>query len=149
MSKKPERLEMLFAIEFGQLLENHVFGSTNKEELTEIIRSSLGLRSKQQLAQVYAGYDIPSTANIFELIRTLNDPDFTHRFLNLNTALPNLLKDKEAVAAEPTQTEKTKKVKEEVPYWLVAEEEGQRLRQDAATQEWGDIPDIDMNLINF
>lgn len=82
-----EKLETLFALEFGQLLENYLYASAMKEQVTEIICSSLGLKSKQQLSQIFAGYDTPSTANIFELIRTLNDPNFTGGFLLLQTTL--------------------------------------------------------------
>ena len=41
--------------------------------------------NKNQLAQVYAGYDVPTTASIFELIRTLNNAEFTERFFKLKT----------------------------------------------------------------
>lgn len=76
-------VDTIFALEFGQLLENHLFASPNREAELEIIISSLNLKTKNQLAQVFAGYDVPTTASIFELIRTLNNPEFTERFFNL------------------------------------------------------------------
>lgn len=80
-----KNLDTLFAVEFGQLLENYLFSSANRAELAKIISSSLGLKSENQLAQLYAGYDTPTTAGIFELIRTINDPEFTERFFKLQT----------------------------------------------------------------
>lgn len=79
------KLDSLFAIEFGQMLENHLFGSQNREKELEIILSSLGLKSKNQLAQIFAGYDTPTTASIFELMRTLNSAEFNQRFFMLKT----------------------------------------------------------------
>lgn len=76
-------VDTIFALEFGQLLENHLFASPNRDAELEIIISSLNLKTKNQLAQVFAGYDVPTTASIFELIRTLNNPEFTERFFNL------------------------------------------------------------------
>lgn len=94
MKKQNSRnLDTLFAIEFGQLLENHLLVRSNRDELKGILCSSLGLKNENQLAQVFAGYDTPSTANIFELIRTLNDQEFTDRFLNLQTTLMGVSKD--------------------------------------------------------
>lgn len=89
-----KNLDTLFAVEFGQLLENHLFGSSNRDEEKKIICSSLGLRSENQLAQIFAGYDMPTTASIFELIRTLNNPEFTERFFKLrvvNVGVPHEL----------------------------------------------------------
>ena len=94
MIKQNQRnLDTLFAIEFGQLLENHLLVRSNRDELIGILCSSLGLKNENQLAQIFAGYDTPSTANIFELIRTLNDQEFTNRFLNLQTTLMGVSKD--------------------------------------------------------
>ena len=76
-------VDTIFALEFGQLLENHLFASPNRDAELEIIISSLNLKTKNQLAQVFAGYDVPTTASIFELIRTLSNPEFTERFFNL------------------------------------------------------------------
>lgn len=78
-----KNLDTLFAVEFGQLIENHLFSSIDRENEKKIICSCLGLRSENQLAQIYAGYDVPTTASIFELIRTLNNPEFTERFFKL------------------------------------------------------------------
>ena len=80
-----KNLDTIFALEFGQLLENHLFASPEREKELEIICSSLNIRNKNQLAQIYAGYDVPTTASIFELIRTLNNPEFTERFFNLKS----------------------------------------------------------------
>ena len=80
-----KNLDTIFALEFGQLLENHLFASPEREKELEIICSSLNIRNKNQLAQIYAGYDVPTTASIFELIRTLNNAEFTERFFNLKS----------------------------------------------------------------
>ena len=80
-----KNLDTIFALEFGQLLENHLFASPEREKELEIICSSLNIRNKNQLAQIYAGYDVPTTASIFELIRTLNNTEFTERFFNLKS----------------------------------------------------------------
>ena len=80
-----KNLDTIFALEFGQLLENHLFASPEREKELEIICSSLNIRNKNQLAQIYAGYDVPTTASIFELIRTLNNAEFTERFFKLKT----------------------------------------------------------------
>ena len=85
MNKK--NLDTIFALEFGQLLENFLYSSIDRDEQTKIICSSLGLKNQNQLAQIFAGYDVPTTASIFELIRTLNDQRLTDRFLNLQTTL--------------------------------------------------------------
>ena len=86
MIKQNQRnLDTLFAIEFGQLLENHLLVRSNRDELIGILCSSLGLKNENQLAQIYAGYDVPTTASIFELIRTLNNAEFTERFFNLKS----------------------------------------------------------------
>ena len=76
-------VDTIFALEFGQLLENHLFASPNRDAELEIIISSLNLKTKNQLAQVFAGYDVPTTASIFELLRTVNNPELTERFFNL------------------------------------------------------------------
>ena len=80
-----KNLDTIFALEFGQLLENHLFASPERDKELEIICSSLNIRNKNQLAQIYIGYDVPTTASIFELIRTLNNPEFTERFFNLKS----------------------------------------------------------------
>ena len=80
-----KNVDTIFALEFGQLLENHLFASPNRDEELEIICSSLNLKSRNQLAQVYAGYDVPTTASIFELIRTLNNAEFIERFFKLKS----------------------------------------------------------------
>lgn len=93
-------VDTIFALEFGQLLENHLFASPNRDAELEIIISSLNLKTKNQLAQVFAGYDVPTTASIFELIRTLNNPEFTERFFNLkavNLGVQNALSTQEVV----------------------------------------------------
>ena len=82
-----KNLDTIFALEFGQLLENYLFGCVDRERQMDVICSCLGLRNRNQLAQIYAGYDTPTTASIFELIRNLNDKEFTDRFLNLQTTL--------------------------------------------------------------
>lgn len=76
-------LDTLFAVEFGQLLENHLFSSANRDAERKIMCSCLGLRNENQLAQIFAGYDVPTTASIFELLRTVNNPELTERFFNL------------------------------------------------------------------
>ena len=93
-------VDTIFALEFGQLLENHLFASPNRDAELEIIISSLNLKTKNQLAQVFAGYDVPTTASIFELIRTLNNPEFTERFFNLkavNLGVQHTLSTQEVV----------------------------------------------------
>ena len=93
-------VDTIFALEFGQLLENHLFASPNRDAELEIIISSLNLKTKNQLAQVFAGYDVPTTASIFELIRTLNNSEFTERFFNLkavNLGVQNALSTQEVV----------------------------------------------------
>ena len=93
-------VDTIFALEFGQLLENHLFASPNRDAELEIIISSLNLKTKNQLAQVFAGYDVPTTASIFELIRTLNNPEFTERFFNLkavNLGVQHILSTQEVV----------------------------------------------------
>ena len=80
-----KNVDTIFALEFVQLLENHLFASPNRDEELEIICSSLNLKSRNQLAQVYAGYDVPTTASIFELIRTLNNAEFIERFFKLKS----------------------------------------------------------------
>lgn len=153
MIRKPERLETMFALEFGQLLENHIFGSSVKEEVTEIICSSLGLRSRQQLAQIFAGYDTPSTANIFELIRTLNSPQFTERFLSLQTTLLNQSLEVRNKALEPARVEETATITEtpQRPYWEMGEPQVPtqplmvREDHDPDSDEWGDV---DFSMLN-
>ena len=76
-------LDTIFAVEFGQLLENHLFSSANRDAERKIMCSCLGLRNENQLAQIFAGYDVPTTASIFELLRTVNNPELTERFFNL------------------------------------------------------------------
>lgn len=97
-----KNLDTIFALEFGQLLENHLFASPEREKELEIICSSLNIRNKNQLAQVYAGYDVPTTASIFELIRTLNNAEFTERFFKLKTV--NLGGQKKAENLEISKT---------------------------------------------
>lgn len=155
-------VDTIFALEFGQLLENHLFASPNRDAELEIIISSLNLKTKNQLAQVFAGYDVPTTASIFELIRTLNNPEFTERFFNLkavNLGVQN-------VGSTITQTETDHNIPasySEPPLsgqitgrnW----EDSTTLRPDrisltnepsdarsAATEEWGDdFGDIDFS----
>lgn len=133
-----EKLETLFAIEFGQLVENYLFSNPMREQLTETICSCLQLRSKQQLAQIFAGYDTPSTANIFELIRSINDPEFTERFFKLQTTLPNLdVQNKVAaeveVVPEPTDVDTR-------PYWQRELPDENDLRnEDVFGDELGDM----------
>ena len=137
-----EKLETLFAIEFGQLLENHLLGSPKRDEQTMIICSCLQLRNKQQLAQVFAGYDMPSTANIFELIRTLNDDEFTQRFFNLQTTTPNLaLNKKEPVPVADVEPEKTEAevIAERKPYWLDEPDENDLRAKDDLFGDMGDL----------
>lgn len=146
-----EKLETLFAIEFGQLLENYLYSNARREELTDVICSCLQLRNKQQLAQIYAGYDIPSTANIFELIRTLNDDEFTMRFFKLQTTLPEVAvsRPEEVVEQAPVVEVST----ERKPYWMVEDEdkpaeypkqdENDLRKNDAMFDELADM-DMDM-----
>ena len=132
-----EKLETLFAIEFGQLLENYLYSNTLREELTEVICSCLQLRNKQHLAQIFAGYDVPSTANIFELIRTLNDDEFTDRFFKLQTTLPN--KELQNKEVEPA-VEPAPEPERAVPYWLREEPDDNDLRHtDEMSDELGDM----------
>lgn len=98
MNKK--NLDTIFALEFGQLLENFLYSSIDRDEQTKIICSSLGLKNQNQLAQIFAGYDVPTTASIFELIRTLNDQRLTDRFLNLQTTLMGVKPSGEYVERE-------------------------------------------------
>ena len=80
-----KNLDTIFAVEFGQLLENFLFSSADRDRHRKVICSCLGLKNENQLAQIFAGYDTPTTAGIFELIRTLNHPEFTERFFRLQT----------------------------------------------------------------
>ena len=80
-----KNLDTIFAVEFGQLLENFLFSSADRDRQRKVICSCLGLKNENQLAQIFAGYDTPTTAGIFELIRTLNHPEFTERFFQLQT----------------------------------------------------------------
>lgn len=133
-----EKLETLFAIEFGQLVENYLYSNPLREQLTEVICSCLQLRSKQQLAQIFAGYDVPSTANIFELIRTLNDDEFTERFFKLQTTLPDTsVQAKEA--PEPVEPIKPVEV-DPRPYWQRELPDENDLRnEDVFADELGDM----------
>ena len=150
MVKKPERLETMFALEFGQLLENHIFASPVREQIKEVICSSLGLRSHQQLAQIFAGYDTPSTANIFELIRTLNDQEFTDRFLTLQTTLFGVHNTVDTPKVKPVETEP--KPVDDTPYWMREDtqlpEFTDNRSQDPMMGEFGDLDfsDIDLDL---
>lgn len=155
-------VDTIFALEFGQLLENHLFASPNRDAELEIIISSLNLKTKNQLAQVFAGYDVPTTASIFELIRTLNNPEFTERFFNLKAVNLGV----QHVGSTITQTETDHNIPvsySEPPLsgqitgrnW----EDSTTLRPDrisltnepsdarsAATEEWGDdFGDIDFS----
>ena len=155
-------VDTIFALEFGQLLENHLFASPNRDAELEIIISSLNLKTKHQLAQVFAGYDVPTTASIFELIRTLNNPEFTERFFNLKAVNLGV----QHVGSTITQTETDHNIPasySEPPLsgqitgrnW----EDSSTLRPDrisltnepsdarsAATEEWGDdFGDIDFS----
>ena len=155
-------VDTIFALEFGQLLENHLFASPNRDAELEIIISSLNLKTKHQLAQVFAGYDVPTTASIFELIRTLNNPEFTERFFNLKAVNLGV----QHVGSTITQTETDHNIPasySEPPLsgqitgrnW----EDSTTLRPDrisltnepsdarsAATEEWGDdFGDIDFS----
>lgn len=155
-------VDTIFALEFGQLLENHLFASPNRDAELEIIISSLNLKTKNQLAQVFAGYDVPTTASIFELIRTLDNPEFTERFFNLKAVNLGV----QHVGSTITQTETDHNIPasySEPPLsgqitgrnW----EDSTTLRPDrisltnepsdarsAATEEWGDdFGDIDFS----
>lgn len=135
MKKQNSRnLDTLFAIEFGQLLENHLLVRSNRDELKGILCSSLGLKNENQLAQVFAGYDTPSTANIFELIRTLNDQEFTNRFLNLQTTLMGVSKDDINVA---------RKANKIVP----KESESSVLEDKITLNDDSELGDIDFDLL--
>ena len=137
MANHNERLETIFALEFGQLLENYLMSQVSRAELTEIICSCLQLRSRQQLAQIFTGYDTPSTANIFELLRTINDPELTQRFLGLQTTLPNLAVSEKQQTAELSRSSKPKDLR---PYWERGNSEDEDLRlNDSIFDELGDL----------
>lgn len=89
MKKVQKNLDTLFALEFGQMLENHLFSSSNKQKVMEDICSCFELKSENQLAQIFTGFDTPTTAAIFELIRTLDDEEFTQRFFQMQTTNVN------------------------------------------------------------
>ena len=151
MVKKPERLETMFALEFGQLLENHIFASPIREKITEIICSSLGLRSRQQLAQIFAGYDTPSTANIFELIRTLNNQEFTDRFLTLQTTMFGIYNTLESPSIHVQEVPETKIDQDSKQYWLNEDptpEFTDDRSKDPLMAEFGDLDfsDLDFNI---
>lgn len=152
MVNKPERLETLFALEFGQLLENHIFASPIREKVKEVVCSSLGLRSQQQLAQIFAGYDTPSTANIFELIRTLNDREFTDRFLTLQTTLFGIHNTLETPRVKVVEPEAVVESAEETPYWLREEtkrpEYTDNRSQDPFMEQLGDfdLSELDLDI---
>lgn len=140
MKKQNSRnLDTLFAIEFGQLLENHLLVRSNRDELKGILCSSLGLKNENQLAQVFAGYDTPSTANIFELIRTLNDQEFTNRFLNLQTTLMGVSKDD--INVERKTNKIVPKEAEDVISENTISEEKMLLNEDS------ELGDIDFDLL--
>lgn len=133
-----EKLETLFAIEFGQLLENYLFANPLREQIIDVVCSCLQLRNKQQLAQVYAGYDVPSTANIFELLRTLNDQELIQRFFKLQTTLPSFV-----VADKVPEIIEVNIVEEPIdtrPYWQREEPNEYDLRKnDSMNDELGDM----------
>lgn len=141
-----EKLETLFAIEFGQLIENYLYANPFRDQLIDVVCSCLQLRSKQQLAQVYAGYDTPSTANIFELLRTLNDPELNTRFFGMQTTLPTVeVQDK--VQDKVEVIEPVKKQAEPVdtrPYWQREEpNDFDNRKSDVMGDELADM-DMDM-----
>lgn len=98
MTKVQKNLDTLFALEFGQMLENHLFSSSNKQKVMEDICSCFELKSENQLAQIFTGFDTPTTAAIFELIRTLDDEEFTQRFFQMQTTNVN---SKIKIGSEP------------------------------------------------
>lgn len=81
-----ENLNVLFSVQFGHLLENYLFRH-GTPQLEEDIRFLLQVKS---LKPIFAGYNTPSTALIFELIRQINDPELTSGFLRLSTVLGGL-----------------------------------------------------------
>lgn len=141
-----EKLETLFAIEFGQLIENYLYANPFRDQLIDVVCSCLQLRSKQQLAQVYAGYDTPSTANIFELLRTLNDPELNTRFFGMQTTLPTIDVKAKVEVAEPV-----KKQAEPVdtrPYWEREEPNNFDTRKSDVMGD--ELADMDMDMLkNF
>lgn len=98
MTKVQKNLDTLFALEFGQMLENHLFSSSNKQKVMEDICGCFELKSENQLAQIFTGFDTPTTAAIFELIRTLDDEEFTQRFFQMQTTNVN---SKIKIGSEP------------------------------------------------
>lgn len=90
MKKTQKNLDTIFSLEFGQMLENHLFGSSNKQQIMEIVCSCFELKSENQLAQIFTGFDTPTTAAIFELIRSLNDENFTKKFFEMQTTSVNV-----------------------------------------------------------
>lgn len=141
-----ERLETLFAIEFGQLIENYLYANPMREQLMDVVCSCLQLRSKQQLAQVYAGYDTPSTANIFELLRTLNDPELNSRFLSMQTALPTVTVKEKVEVIEPIKNLEVNQPVDTRKYW---ERDEPNTSDNRDSDPMGDeLADIDMDLLN-
>ena len=155
-------VDTIFALEFGQLLENHLFASPNRDAELEIIISSLNLKTKNQLAQVFAGYDVPTTASIFELIRTLNNPEFTERFFNLKAVNLGVQNVGSTIAQTETDHNIPASYSEPPLSGQIAGrnwEDSTTLRHDrisltnepsdarsAATEEWGDeFGDIDFS----
>ena len=65
-----KNLDTIFAVEFGQLLENFLFSSADRDRQRKVICSCLGLKNENQLAQIFAGYDTPTTAGIFILLES-------------------------------------------------------------------------------
>lgn len=152
-------LDTLFAVEFGQLLENHLFSSANRDQERKIICSCLGLRSENQLAQIFAGYDVPTTASIFELLRTVNNPELTERFFNLrvvnvgvtheSTSLPETSGDiQEAISESPLSGQESCRDWEDSPAMcvdrLLAQNEtfANRADGDELFDEMPDLGDI-------
>ena len=156
-----KNLDTIFALEFGQLLENHLFASPERDKELEIICSSLNIRNKNQLAQIYAGYDVPTTASIFELIRTLNNAEFTERFFNLKSVnLGGQNVRTPVVEREADQDLSTLNHQSQIPGQIPGRdgEDGSTLRSDRipvendtgdarteATAEW----EVDFDLLNF
>ena len=46
-----KNLDTIFAVEFGQLLENFLFSSADRDRQRKVICSCLGLKNENQLAQ--------------------------------------------------------------------------------------------------
>lgn len=76
-------LDTRFAVDFGNLLEGYLEQQGNLNLITDVC--FLLEIDKAELSQIFNGYDTPSTAIIFELLKTIGDKELMWEFLQLPT----------------------------------------------------------------